>query len=473
MEKSARVLALGTFAFAAGILLSMAIVLNMPDDPHVQQAAAASTTVSATAAPSTTCSPPNFFSITVPVAYLNAPWSLPLLSAVEAQDAPIVTAQNLAPGVELRDEKTTLAAGGTVLHTWYLTGAPSQVGSFAMTIVAQNSCGGASTVITLPVNNATNALGQLCPQGTVGVYPNCTAVAATSTSSSSGAPVTTTEQQQTTSPVPPQQMCLQVQSTLRQGSRGSDVTTLQQFLIQKGLLPADSATGYFGPLTRAAVQQFQTSAGVVSSGTEDTTGFGLVGARTRAAIVAGCGQSSSVLVPSPSSSVPASAGTVYNPAVVPLTSLPQCPGVIAPACPGGTLISLGTDENHCIRGYMCSTTSNAFCSSIPTPSCSNNGQAVPTSYDSNGCANAYACQRLVCPSVRQPTCAAGQHIVTAPDPVTGCASISYCVGTPDGSSNTTTNTTTGSTSTNNYVLPDGSFDYNALLQYINSLYPGI
>lgn len=467
--------ALSTFAFATGILLSMAIALNMPDDAYAQSAAVASTTVT-TGVSNTTCSPPTFFSITVPVAYLNAPWSVPLLSAIEAQDAPTVVAQNLPPGVQLKDEKTTLAAGGAVLHTWYLTGAPSQVGSYSMTIVAQNSCGGASTVITLPVNNATNALGQICPQGTVGTYPNCTVPAATSTPASTSAPAATTPPQQSVVSVSAQ-MCAQIQSTLRQGSRGSDVVLLQQFLIQKGLLPADSATGYFGVLTRAAVQQFQASVGLVSSGTEDTTGFGLVGARTRAALAAGCGQSSSA--PASSSNIaPVSTGTGHNPAqVVPLTGLPQCPRVIAPTCPGGTLISLGTDENHCVRGYMCSTTSNALCSNIATPSCPNNGQAIPTNYDENGCANAYACQQLVCPSVQQPTCAAGQHIVTAPDPTTGCASISYCVGTPTNTpTNTTTSTSsagTGSGSLNPYLLPDGSFDYDAFLQYINSLYPGI
>lgn len=446
MEKSARMLALSTFAFATGILLSMAVVLNMPDDPYAQSAAVATSTT--TGVSNTACSAPGFFSISVPVAYLNAPWSLPLLSAIETQDAPVVTAQNLAPGLQLKDEKTTLAAGGAVLHTWYVTGAPSQVGTYSMTIVAQNSCGGASTVITLPVNNATNALGQVCPQGTTGTYPNCIVLAPTSTSASvqpAATPAVTMPQ----SPIVPAQpqLCAQIQGTLRQGSRGADVVALQQFLIQKGLLPSDSATGYFGALTRGAVQQFQASAGIVSSGTEDTTGFGLVGARTRLALSAGCEQTSSASTPAPSSAPPTDTGAIHNYSapIVPLTGLPQCPRVIAPACPGGNLISMGTDENHCVRGYICSTTSNALCSNIATPSCPNNGQAVPTSYDANGCANGYACQQLVCPSVQQPTCAAGQHIVTAPDPVTGCASISYCVGGT--SQNGTTNTTNTSTGT--------------------------
>ena len=45
--------------------------------------------------------------------------------------------------------------------------------------------------------------------------------------------------------------------TLALGSRGNDVASLQLFLITQNLLPSDSATGYFGPLTRAAVIAFQ------------------------------------------------------------------------------------------------------------------------------------------------------------------------------------------------------------------------
>src|SRR3989344_3794222 len=79
--------------------------------------------------------------------------------------------------------------------------------------------------------------------------------------------------------------------TLSLGMRGDDVIALQQTLISRNLLPDTAATGYFGLLTQAAVRAFQTQQGIVSSGTPNTTGFGVVGPRTRAALssVAGFG----------------------------------------------------------------------------------------------------------------------------------------------------------------------------------------
>jgi peptidoglycan hydrolase-like protein with peptidoglycan-binding domain len=46
------------------------------------------------------------------------------------------------------------------------------------------------------------------------------------------------------------------------GARGSAVIELQQFLIAQNLLSADSATGYFGTLTLAAVKRFQLNHGI-------------------------------------------------------------------------------------------------------------------------------------------------------------------------------------------------------------------
>src|SRR3989344_2002960 len=86
------------------------------------------------------------------------------------------------------------------------------------------------------------------------------------------------------------QSCVTLTSNLGRGMTdaptGGEVTTLQQFLISQGLLSSDSATGYFGPLTMAAVQKWQAANGIVSSGTPESTGYGRVGPATRAAI--GC-----------------------------------------------------------------------------------------------------------------------------------------------------------------------------------------
>ncbi|MGA2842233.1 MAG: peptidoglycan-binding domain-containing protein [Steroidobacteraceae bacterium] len=52
---------------------------------------------------------------------------------------------------------------------------------------------------------------------------------------------------------------------LAQGSIGSEVTALQQILNQEGYLSV-SPTGYFGPLTEAAVTAFQTANGLEAVG---------------------------------------------------------------------------------------------------------------------------------------------------------------------------------------------------------------
>ncbi len=72
------------------------------------------------------------------------------------------------------------------------------------------------------------------------------------------------------------------------GSTGADVTALQQFLVSKGFLtmPAGTAYGYFGGLTRAAVARWQASNGVTPS-------VGYFGAKSRAAIAAMMGNSNS------------------------------------------------------------------------------------------------------------------------------------------------------------------------------------
>ena len=60
------------------------------------------------------------------------------------------------------------------------------------------------------------------------------------------------------------------------GARGTDVSDLQTFLQARGYLSADSVTGYFGPLTSAAVKAFQKANRIDTVGT--------VGSITRATI---------------------------------------------------------------------------------------------------------------------------------------------------------------------------------------------
>ena len=88
-----------------------------------------------------------------------------------------------------------------------------------------------------------------------------------------------------------QTSCPHLSRNLSFGSRGTDVIQLQQYLISQNILASDSAT-YFGRITESAVQQWQVSHGIVSSGSAATTGYGAVGPRTRAAIASACSPTS-------------------------------------------------------------------------------------------------------------------------------------------------------------------------------------
>lgn len=72
--------------------------------------------------------------------------------------------------------------------------------------------------------------------------------------------------------------------SLSVGSSGSDVQTLQNILIAKGYLATGKASGYFGPLTQAAIKNFQCAQNIICSG---TTGYGIYGPRTQAALASG------------------------------------------------------------------------------------------------------------------------------------------------------------------------------------------
>src|SRR3989344_7046034 len=81
-------------------------------------------------------------------------------------------------------------------------------------------------------------------------------------------------------------------ASLSLGASGSAVVALQQALITKGYLAAGKATGYFGPLTDAALKKFQCDSGVICSGTV-AAGYGVYGPRTQAALAGGAGAPSS------------------------------------------------------------------------------------------------------------------------------------------------------------------------------------
>jgi len=78
--------------------------------------------------------------------------------------------------------------------------------------------------------------------------------------------------------------------TMKAGMTSVDVKRLQQILnsdsdtqiASSGVGSPGHETNYFGNLTREAIKKFQKKYNIVSSGTEATTGYGLVGPSTRA-----------------------------------------------------------------------------------------------------------------------------------------------------------------------------------------------
>ncbi len=61
------------------------------------------------------------------------------------------------------------------------------------------------------------------------------------------------------------------------GDMGAQVDAIQQYLIQQGLLNIDAPTGYFGPLTEAAVIAFQKAHGLPQSGIVDQATLAAMG----------------------------------------------------------------------------------------------------------------------------------------------------------------------------------------------------
>lgn len=64
-----------------------------------------------------------------------------------------------------------------------------------------------------------------------------------------------------------------------------EVTRLQKWLsVMPDVYPEKLVTGYFGPATERAVQRYQKKYGIVAFGAPETTGYGVVGPKTRGKI---------------------------------------------------------------------------------------------------------------------------------------------------------------------------------------------
>ena len=116
-------------------------------------------------------------------------------------------------------------------------------------------------------------------------------------------------------------MCITLYRNLSQGTRGDDVSSLQEFLNSQGYLSA-APSGYYGPLTRSAVVRWQTSEGIAAVGA-----FGPM-SRERARVRCGA------LLPTPA------------PTCKPINFMPVL-------CSDGSTPQPVQDQNGCTVSYEC------------------------------------------------------------------------------------------------------------------------
>lgn len=200
-------------------------------------------------------------------------------------------------------------------------------------------------------------------------------------------------------------ICYALTRSLSLGSSGSDVLALQKYLAAQGLLASGSATGYFDLATQAAVQHWQAAYGVVSSGTPATTGYGVVGPRTRQMLQLNCH--------------------------VGETQAQSCPLAPQPSVPcAGTWHSIA-NASGCVTAWQCevplpqaaaSTTSAPsqclMSPARPTNTCSS-GTWLPVA-GADGCIASWQCKQVACTPQFSLTCPSGSHVVTGSDCSQSC-----------------------------------------------------
>lgn len=77
-------------------------------------------------------------------------------------------------------------------------------------------------------------------------------------------------------------------SGLSDSETDGEVSELQRFLDQLGHFMYPDITGYYGSVTEGAVQKYQAENNIVSSGSPETTGYGVVGPQTRESFQTRC-----------------------------------------------------------------------------------------------------------------------------------------------------------------------------------------
>lgn len=165
-------------------------------------------------------------------------------------------------------------------------------------------------------------------------------------------------------------LCFSAKRTLMRGMSGSDVSSLQHFLVTDGYLLSDNASGFFGATTEESVKNWQVSNHIVSSGTATSTGWGAVGPKTRAAILAVC---------NPETSNPGSWATngpprtVAPPKATATSTLPsatvgavatECKPISTPASSCATSWQSVRGSDGCISSWQCASFSPTAASNV-------------------------------------------------------------------------------------------------------------
>ncbi|MDO8514314.1 MAG: hypothetical protein Q7S50_02100 [bacterium] len=181
------------------------------------------------------------------------------------------------------------------------------------------------------------------------------------------------------SPPPPIKPCLPILRSLQRGSTGAEVTKLQNFLIQSGNLDIPEATGFFGAVTEAAVEDLQVENDVVSPNSAGSAaGLGKVGPLTRAVIAAQCGN------PNPKSKLVASPKSGTAPLRVTFST------TVTPSAGDTLVVDFGDGES----GRMQSISLGCPVDSSGGGGCTGSGGfTVSHTYDANGTYTAKLTQR--------------------------------------------------------------------------------
>lgn len=154
--------------------------------------------------------------------------------------------------------------------------------------VAQASKEGAGVVVS-PTQAASQSAESIAQQMAKGYEQQTVQPETRTTATGSSAP---SSQPVVPAAVPNPTPTILINKQLDFGATDPQVKALQQFLNKQGFKVAESGqpgsagyeTEYFGPSTQAALQKFQASQGIVSTGTATTTGYGRLGPQTLSAI---------------------------------------------------------------------------------------------------------------------------------------------------------------------------------------------